>query len=116
MFNESTDPFVAETKTRRANAEAVEEYAIKTQQMAALSVQTKYIDMDTGEVRYGATPVDQADAAASTASVVVEPVRPAPLPPSDPEAAFRRGRLGVVAAIVLVLFWVWMRQRRSAVG
>lgn len=114
MINETTDQFVAEAKTRRALSEALEEYSVKTQQAATLSVQTKYINMDTGEEHYGPTPSDQAEAAASTAAVTVEPVRPVPLQPSDPEAAFRRGRLGVVAAIVLVLFWVWMRQRRSA--
>ena len=36
------------------------------------------------------------------------------LPPTDPEAAYRRARIGVVAVIVLVLFWVWLRQRRAA--
>ena len=35
-----------------------------------------------------------------------------PPPPVDPDAAFRRGRIGVVAVVVLVLFWVWVRQRR----
>ena len=37
------------------------------------------------------------------------------LSPVDSEAAFRRARIGVVAVIVLVLFWVWLRQRRAAV-
>ena len=36
------------------------------------------------------------------------------LPPADPEAAFRRARIGVVAVIVLVLFWLWIRQRAAA--
>ena len=35
-------------------------------------------------------------------------------PPADPEAAFRRARIGVVAVVVLVLFWIWLRQRRAA--
>ena len=36
-----------------------------------------------------------------------------PMPTSDPEAAFRRARLGVVAVVVLVLLWVWLAQRRA---
>ena len=36
-----------------------------------------------------------------------------PMPPSDPEAAYRRARLGVVAVVVLVLLWVWLAQRRA---
>ena len=34
-------------------------------------------------------------------------------PPPDAEAAFRRARLGVVAAIVLALLLVWIAQRRA---
>jgi len=47
-------------------------------------------------------------------ALVVESVaqEPPPPPPVDPDAAFRRGRIGVVAVVVLVLFWVWLRQRR----
>lgn len=49
----------------------------------------------------------------SPGALAVETVPSAPPPPVDPDTAFRRGRLGVVAAIVLVLMWVWIRQRRS---
>ena len=46
-------------------------------------------------------------------SAAVEEVPPpAPHPPVDAEAAYRRGRLGVVAALVLVLLFVWIRQLR----
>ena len=50
----------------------------------------------------------------SPGALVVESVaqEPPPPPPVDPDAAFRRGRIGVVAVVVLVLFWVWLRQRR----
>ena len=47
-----------------------------------------------------------------TLAVETVPSTPPP-PPVDPDTAFRRGRLGVVAAIVLVLFWLWLRQRRT---
>ena len=50
----------------------------------------------------------------SPGALAVETVPSAPPPPPvDAQTAFRRGRLGVVAAIVLVLMWVWIRQRRS---
>jgi len=45
------------------------------------------------------------------AAVSVPP--PVPSPPVDPETAFRRARLGVVAAIALVLLLVWIAQRRA---
>lgn len=38
-----------------------------------------------------------------------EPVRQ----PSDPDADFRHIRLAAVAVIVLVLFFLWIRQRKS---
>ena len=44
------------------------------------------------------------------ATVAVPP--PPPAPPVDPETAYRRARLGVVAAIALVLLLVWIVQRR----
>jgi len=48
------------------------------------------------------------------ATVAVPP--PAPKPPVDPEAAYRRARLGIVAAIALVLLLVWIVQRRKTVS
>ena len=44
------------------------------------------------------------------ATVAVPP--PAPRPPVDPETAYRRARLGVVAAIALALLLAWIVQRR----
>ena len=38
-----------------------------------------------------------------------EPVKP----PSDPEATFRHVRLGIVAIIVIILFILWLRQRKG---
>ena len=113
MVKEGTDPFVAEATTRRTLAEAKENYAVHTQQMAVLSVQTKIVDMDTGEVSYiKLSPDGSAEAVASTATTSVAPSRPA-APPVDADTAFRRARLGVVAIVVLVLLWVWLRQRRT---
>ena len=48
------------------------------------------------------------------ATVAVPP--PAPKPPVDPETAYRRARLGVVAAIALVLLLVWIVQRRKGLA
>ena len=56
------------------------------------------------------------DASASGALVVAEAgtLQPEPpAPPADPDAAFRRVRLGIVAVIVLILFWAWIAQRRG---
>ncbi len=48
----------------------------------------------------------------STAAIAIEP--PARTVGVSAEEAFRRGRLGAVAAISLVLILVWIRQRRNA--
>ena len=52
-------------------------------------------------------PVQQAVAVEATVAVP----QPAPV---DAETAYRRARLGVVAAIVLALLLVWIMQRRAA--
>ena len=59
-----------------------------------------------GELRTAASP-----SAGQTAHVAVPP--PAPRRPVDAETSFRRARLGVVAAIALVLLLVWIMQRRA---
>ena len=46
---------------------------------------------------------------AEQTSILVQP----PAPPPDPDAAMRHLRLSIVAIIVLVLFLVWFRQRKS---
>ena len=38
-----------------------------------------------------------------------EPVKP----PSDPEVTFRHVRLGIVVIIVIILFILWLRQRKG---
>ena len=40
-------------------------------------------------------------------------VQPPIAPPPDPDAAMRHLRLSIVAVIVLVLFLVWLRQKKS---
>jgi len=113
MVDRTIDPFVAESSDRRALAVATEEYAVQTQQQAQLSVQTKFVNMDTGEITYVALSSDSpSNAVASTTSTMSVPAAP-PSPPIDAATAYRRGRLGVVAAIVLVLLWAWMRQRSA---
>lgn len=57
----------------------------------------------------------RAEVASSGAEEPVAALRvetpPAP-PPVSAETAYRHGRLGVVAVLVLVLFWAWVRERR----
>ena len=45
----------------------------------------------------------------ATQAIQPEPVKP----PSDPDAAFRHARLGIVAIIVLILLILWLRQRKG---
>ena len=63
-------------------------------------------------LNYDATPVDPLavtqDGSLSAASLAVPPA-----PPPDADAAFRKARLGVVAALALALFLVWIAQRRA---
>ena len=40
-------------------------------------------------------------------------VQPPIAPPPDPDAAMRHLRLSIVAVIVLVLFFFWLRQKKS---
>ena len=47
-----------------------------------------------------------------TLAVEAVPSTPPP-PPVDPGTAFRRGRFGVAAILVLVLLWAWIRQPRT---
>ena len=61
-------------------------------------------------------PVPSAAPAAAAPKAEVSVPQPVPEPPVDPEAAFRRARLGVVAAIVLALLLVWIAQRGKGRG
>ena len=52
---------------------------------------------------------DQPPAQTETQTLQPDPVQP----PPDPEATFRHIRLGIVALIVVILFFLWLRQRKS---
>ena len=47
---------------------------------------------------------------AETAAQTIQP-EPAK-PPSDPEATFRHIRLGIVILIAIILFFLWLRQKK----
>ena len=50
----------------------------------------------------------------SPVGTATQTIQPEPAPkPSDPEAAFRQVRLAIVAVIALILFILWLRQRKS---
>ena len=51
------------------------------------------------------------DSAKATVSVPAKPEGPARQ--VDPDTAYRRARMGVVAVVVLVLLLLWIRQRRA---
>ena len=58
----------------------------------------------------GPTPVDLSLPSAQTAAQTIQqPLKP----PPDPDAAMRHLRLSIVAVIVLVLFFFWLRQKKS---
>ena len=46
----------------------------------------------------------------ATAQTIQQPSQP----PQDPDAALRHLRLSIVAVVVLVLFFVWIRQKRKS--
>ncbi len=55
-----------------------------------------------------------ADPAPETPQTVAQTLQPEPnRQPSDPDAAFRHIRLAAVAVIVLILFFLWLRQRTA---
>lgn len=48
------------------------------------------------------------------AETTAQTLQPEPVqPPSDPEATFRHVRLAIVAVIALILFILWLRQKKS---
>ena len=94
MVEANADPEVVTSRIKRETRNA----AAEREQEAAMAVESPVIAVESS--------------AAGTLAVETVPPEPPP-PPVDPDTAFRRGRLGVVAVIVLVLFWAWLRQRRA---
>ena len=95
MVEASADPEVVTSRIKRETRDA----AVEREQEAAMAAES---------------PVMAVEGPSAVGALAVETVPSAPPPtPVDADTAFRRGRLGVVAAIVLVLMWVWIRQRRS---
>ena len=49
-----------------------------------------------------------------TAETTAQTLQPELIPsPSDPDATFRHIRLGIVFVIAIILFLIWIRQRKS---
>lgn len=97
MVAEGTDPGVVTAKILRESAAFARENGSETGSSAAEPPR----NTDDGE----------ASVTSAAASVAV-PSDPPAAP--DAETAFRHGRLAVVAALVLVLIWVWIIERRNA--
>ena len=95
MVEANTDPEVVTSRIKRETRDA----AVEREQEAAMAVESPAMALEE-------------PSAAGALAVETVPSTP-PSPPVDADTAFRRGRLGVVAAIVLVLFWMWLRQRRA---
>ena len=53
--------------------------------------------------------MEQSTTETGTQTLQTDPVKP----PSDPEATFRHVRLGIVAVIAIILFFLWLRQRKN---
>ena len=94
MVDSNTDPEVVTSRILRETRAAEQERA----QAAAL---------------VGASVPTVAEGPVGALAIETVPVEPTPQP-TDPEMSFRRGRLAVVAVIVLVLLLIWIRQRRSS--
>ena len=94
MVEANADPEVVTSRIKRETRDAAAE---REQEEAAMTVESPA--MALGEP-------------APAGTLAVETVPSMPPPPVDAATAFRRGRLGIVAVIVLVLFWVWLKQRR----
>ena len=100
MVDSSEDPMAVTMKIRRETRVARERAA--AERAAAGEVQLPPpIPGTEGALRV-------VDSAKATVSVPAEPTRQV-----DPETAYRRARLGVVAVVVLVLLLLWIRQRRA---
>lgn len=112
MISESNDSEKAELHTRLAQAEAAAEYVVKTQDLARLSTQTKYVNMDTGEVSWG-KPFENTPPAATATETVAPDGGPGSLA-GDPDAGARHVKIAITFVLVVILTWVWFAQKRAA--
>lgn len=49
-----------------------------------------------------------------SADTTTQTLQPEPIQsPADPEATFRHVRLGIVVVIAIILFFIWLRQRKA---
>ena len=105
MVDSSEDPMAVTMKIRRETRVAKERAA--TERAAAGEMRlSPQIPSAGGTLRVGGD--------ATSAATVSVPDRPsAPVRSTDPETAYRRARMGVVAVVVLVLLLIWIRQRRG---
>ena len=105
MVDSSEDPMAVTMKIRRETRVAKERAAAERAAAGDLRLSPQ-VPSAGGALRVGGD-------ATSTATVSV-PDRPsAPVRSTDPETAYRRARMGVVAVVVLVLLLIWIRQRRG---
>ena len=102
MVDEREDPMAVTMKIRRETRVASERAAAE-RAVAAGEVQVPPpIPGTEGALRV-----------AEKATVSVPSKTEGPVRQVDPETAYRRVRMGVVAVVVLVLLLLWIRQRRA---
>ena len=97
MVEENADPVVVTMQIRRESEEAKARADEEAQYAAAVDA-AGVPQSSVGELEVG--------------TAAVETVPP-PEPPRDAGAALRHARLGMLAVLGLVLFLVWIRQRRT---
>ena len=104
MVDEREDPMAVTMKIRRETRVARERAAAERAAAAGEVQLPPPIPGTEGALRV----VDSAKATVSVPAKPAEPTRQV-----DPETAYRRARMGVVAVVVLVLLLLWIRQRRA---
>lgn len=105
MVDESSDPDVVTARIIRETRESV---ALQKQKEAEAKLY-KVEYLESKPISQDAVP---GTLDATTASEV-QPVERDTIDPIDANAGYRRGRLIVVAVLVLVVFWAWVQQRQG---
>ena len=104
MVDSREDPMAVTMKIRRETRVANERAAAERAATAGEVQLPPPIPGTEGALRV-------VDSAKATVSVPAKPEGPARQ--VDPDTAYRRARMGVVAVVVLVLLLLWIRQRRA---